>query len=78
MWKTVERPVILTAEWNVGDIRLSINPLDDHRRSQHFGLTFCQFTEADTNSCLETWPREAIALARKKLDEFESRLDAAE
>jgi hypothetical protein len=57
-----------------GDIRLSVNLKDRHW--QHFGISFGAFSEKTTDECKATWPREAIAEARRKLDEFEAEMEA--
>ena len=60
-----EQTILLRRE----DILLSVDGADRHW--QHFMLSFGVFSEATTEECKATWPREAIAVARRKLDEFE-------
>ena len=50
---------------------------DDAESWQHFSLSFGVFAKDRTFSeCLESWPREAIAEARRRLDEFEAAADS--
>ena len=43
----------------------------------HFSLSFGVFAKDRTfDECLRIWPREAIAEARRRLDEFEKKLDS--
>ena len=56
-------------------MRLAVD--DDKEPWQHFSLTFGKFEKERTFSeCLADWPREAIAEARRRLDEFEAKLDS--
>ena len=43
---------------------------------QHFMLSFCCGTERSLGECQREWIREAISIARQKLDELESQLDS--
>ena len=55
-------------------LRLAVD--DDDDPWQHFSLTFGKFEKERTfDECLRTWPREAIAEARRRLDEFEKKLE---
>ena len=59
-------------------MRLSVDD-DGDEPWQHFSLTFWKFEKERTfDECLRTWPREAIAEARRRLDEFEKKLDKEE
>ena len=52
---------------------------NDKEPWQHFSLSFGVFAKNTTfDECLRTWPREAIAEARRRLDEFEAKLDKEE
>ena len=58
-------------------MRLAVD--NDKEPWQHFSLTFGKFEKEQTfDECLRTWPREAIAEARRRLDEFEAKLDKEE
>lgn len=48
----------------------------DHatHRWQHFLLEFGSHSLESNEQCQQTWPREAIAEARRRLDDLESRL----
>ena len=58
---------------NKGPFQLSVGP-GSGRRWQHFTFSFGRHSEAAHEECLKTWPREAIALARKELDDLETLL----
>ena len=58
-----------------GALRLSVSPhaTDPSREQwQWCIMSFGSHSKASHEECLESWPREAIALARKELDELET------
>lgn len=56
-----------------GPMRLSVHLATVRPEQwQHFALSFGSHSEASHEECLENWPREAIARARKVLDDFET------
>ena len=63
-----------------GPIRLSVTEAykDPLRRWQHLQLHVGQHTTMLPDDCMRLWPREALAMARLALDEFEAQLIAEE
>lgn len=61
-----------------GVIRMSVSDAesDPNKRWQHFQFSFGESSPNSIDECKATWPREALALARKALDEFEATLEA--
>lgn len=59
----------------MGSVRMSVSAAKDEKQWQFFVLDFGTHSNASHEECLKTWPREAIARARKELDEFENLLD---
>lgn len=55
------------------DFTISVSD-DGETRWQYFMLSFGTHSEEPSTVCLETWPREAIAEARRRLDELEAKL----
>ncbi len=79
MWKTEipkAQPVVRT-EARHGYVNLSLSPATngDGTTWQYLSMSFGEFSEDDVESCQGTWPRTAIDLARKQLDEFEQFLN---
>ena len=60
-----------------GPIRLTVSDAyrDPLRRWQHLHLHVGQHTTMHADDCLRSWPREALAMARLALDEFEAKLE---
>ncbi len=56
------------------DLELTVRPASNERQWQYFLLSFGYHTNRPHEECLEKWPREALELARKKLNEFEAQL----
>ena len=78
-WKTeVPEPRALRSEMNYKNLTLSISPANHHGHPdelwQWISLSLGEHREASMGACQETWPKEAIALARKLLDEFEDKI----
>ena len=59
----------------LGDMRFSLLQSGDGVTWQHFSLTFGHHTADTDEQCKSTWPREAIAEARKRIDAAERSLD---
>jgi hypothetical protein len=61
-----------------GPIRLWVGPADgtDELIYQSFSLNFGRHSSASQEQCLESWPAESIALARKALDGLEAYLES--
>ena len=60
----------------MGPVRMSIQPgARPAEWWQFFIMDFGSHSNASREECLKTWPREAIARARKALDEFENLLE---
>ena len=58
-----------------GDVRISIGDAhDDPRQWQYIQVCCGRHSTASHDECRQTWPREAIAMARAALDEFEAKL----
>jgi hypothetical protein len=57
-----------------GDIAIVISQTGEETW-QHFTLSLCVRSESTRDQCKETWPRESIAVARRKLDAFEETLN---
>ena len=79
MWKSAPpRPHVAHSEIRSGPVSLSVIALadTDPRQWQFLSLTFGRHSTAPHTECLETWPREALALARQALDECEALLEA--
>ena len=59
-----------------GPVRVVVGPShnDPSLRWQYFTVTLGQHSPASQESCMQTWPREGIGLARAALDEFEAQL----
>ena len=58
------------------DIRITIErKVSEDRNWQYFGLVFSEYSQRDHEACQMQWPRQAIATARKRLDEFEAELN---
>ena len=58
-------------------VALQISVDDEESPWAYFSMSFGKFVKDLTFSeCLEIWPKEAIAEARKRLDSFEEKLDA--
>ena len=62
-------------EIKTDDITTLVIENRDGRRWQRLEMTFGVYTAEEFVVCSVTWPREAIALARTKLDEFERELE---
>lgn len=79
-WKNeTPKPPKSKAVIDAGLIRLTVSEsVDGPERWQFFSLDFGDLSEASHEECLRTWPREAIARARKALDEFEANLNKGE
>ena len=75
----VKSPPQPSWELRHGDVRLSVNPAQLHGQQwQYFSMSFGEFTHRPDPESLAQWPREAITIARKALDEFEAELEAEE
>lgn len=76
-WKTTSpKPPLPCSVLDIAPVHLSVNSPDDGKRQwQHLCISFGKYSEDDHGECLKTWPREALRLAREKLDRFESTLD---
>jgi len=64
--------------WEItsGPIKLSVrHSANVDKTWQWLSLDFGYHSENSMAECMQTWPREAIAKARAKLDEFEEFLD---
>ena len=59
--------------YRVGPVTLFITD-DKDQRWKYFTLSFGEFTTDNVEDCEALWPREALAQARKALDEFEATL----
>jgi hypothetical protein len=60
----------------LGDVRLSVSgPTDDGKTWQHFSLSFGAFDAGTPEECRQTWPREAIAEARRLLELAEAAIN---
>jgi hypothetical protein len=70
-WTQEETPKVAPFRVKHEAISLSVGA-EDGRKWQHLMLTVGVHSEATAEECKETWPREAIAEARRRLDEFEA------
>ncbi len=70
-------PPGLESEAKYGNVRLLVRE-DSQRQWQSVILCFGRFSEQTHEECLESWPREALKLARTALDEFEAQLPEAD
>ena len=59
----------------MGSVRIAVSAAKDEKQWQFFIVDFGTHSNASHEECLKTWPREAIARARKTLDEFENLLE---
>jgi hypothetical protein len=78
MWKHTEEQIVapkVELRWKQGDIMLAIDEDEDGRQWEYVALSFGQFKKDSLEGCQKTWPREAIRLVRKALDDFEATLD---
>ena len=81
MWITVppQDPPLPSSVLRCGPVTLSVGLVaHDPRRWQYFGLAFSVFSEDSQGACEDSWPREAIALAREELDALEEYLEKQE
>jgi hypothetical protein len=46
----------------------------DHETWQYLSLTLGRFSDGGQDECADTWPREAIRLAREAIDRLEAEL----
>ncbi len=82
-WETVSpkpQPKTLPhSRIKVGEVRLSVTEglggEDNNRQWQYFDLSFGEFSNESHDACCVTWPKEAIAKARKLLDELEKQCE---
>ena len=74
-WTQEETPRATPFLLKHDDFRLTVDATSK-RIWQHFSLTFGVFREA--TECKATWPREAIAEARRRIDEFEAAINQNE
>ena len=75
MWKTEPpQPKYDRAVFDDGDIHLAIMT-HNGEQAQHISVSVCRFSDQSREKCMETWPREAIRLARQKLNAFEAQLE---
>lgn len=76
-WKTT-KPTQIPADSVIQtpDVRLSVGPAHGTtpEQWQYLDMTFGAHSMRSHNECLETWPKEAIARARKALDDLETLL----
>ncbi len=80
MWTEIEstpRPP-RKAEMCLGDLTLSVTRDAEERQWLWFALNISQFDDRAFDACKAEWPAEAIAIARRKLDELEAELEAEE
>ena len=77
-WEKQTTPAIEQHAIESGDCTLRVEPHGglDGRPWRFFSMTFGSTATEDVDECLESWPREAIAKARKELDELEAKLEA--
>jgi len=93
VWTTeTPEPQPVSSTLERGPVSLSVAPANKgDRQWQHFLLSFGRYhkdvrdedivseiTENDHAECLRTWPREALRLAREKLNKFEEQLNEEE
>ncbi len=82
-WETEDRPSVTSATLRFdSDLMLSVSPAADSELESgthwhYFQLAFGRHMDRPQMAGQALWPREAIQIARQKLDEFESQLDAA-
>ena len=62
----------------IGSVRIAVSPANAEKQWQFFILDFGTHSNASHEECLKTWPREAIARARKELDKLEHFLNEEE
>jgi hypothetical protein len=76
-WKTIQpTPPAATSILEIEDFRLCVKEsLSIKKRWQHFVLSFGFLSDNEHAKCVETWPTEAIRIAREKLDRLEQRLN---
>ena len=78
MWKTAPPPVPSPtphSEFRRHPIGLSVRQaIDSPDQWSFFELALGMSSSKTHAECLKTWPREALALARQALDEFEQYL----
>ena len=74
--KWIEEPLEPKERHVVMDCGIAMRlAVDEDEPWQHFSLSFGVFSKDRTFSeCLRIWPREAIAEARRRLDEFEKKV----
>jgi hypothetical protein len=74
MWNTTTSKPLRTSVSDDGCIRLSLEETKDHVW-QFMLIAFGETSDKLHAECLTTWPREAIRIAREKLDAFEASLE---
>lgn len=78
-WKTVNQPASESLVLELGSSSVQISVLPDKHdcdvKFQHMLITVCEQTQRSCSECLEKWPLEAIALARKELEKIEAELE---
>jgi len=80
-WETEVQPYELSVTLNVdSELRLNVAPASKNGEIMtwhYFQLHFGRIIERPVSDGLNLWPREAIEIARQKLDALEAQLDAA-
>lgn len=69
---------VRSARLAAGSIQLNIEQKPNGENWQYFQLSFGRNAKADHDACREAWPREALEIARGRLDEFERQLGEVE
>ena len=81
-WETADprpEPPKLRRAMKFGDLELSVSEArDSNQRWQYLSLTMGMFTVESVEAAMESWPRDALSLARQQLDAFEAALDEFE
>lgn len=81
-WKTTPpAPAKEQSMIECGPVRLHLSdsPCPEAGRTwQHLSLTFGRYSQRTPSDCLDTWPTEAIALARAALDRLEAEIEVQE
>ncbi len=77
-WSMVTEPSVTSTTFRVdSNLTLSVQPASDNALTWHYlNLSFGRFEDRSLLDGQRLWPREAIQIARQKLDNFEAQLDA--
>lgn len=78
MWQKRVPEVAERHEISAGPVTLAISEASSRNYGtywQHVCVSLGAFSDGTLEACLEGWPKQAISMARKALDEFEAQLD---